>query len=200
MLTQKQLKLLNSYSDKAHVSSVLCDECSKFYSYLKSFVNVPLILSSSIMTVLNSSTFNSEEMKIPNIIINATTALILALINNFKIPEKVQTFKISSIKFNKLCHLIEDKITNDNENINVEFIRQVIHEYESIEENLEFYYIDFIKTKIIKKYKNKKVLPNSLNLLGRSTTTLTQVSNLQIDTDISEDSNNDIQLTPVNSI
>ena len=120
--TQKQIKLLNSYSDKSYISCLLCDECSRFYSYLKSFVNIPLILSSSIMTVLNSSSFNAEEMKIPNIIINATTALILALINYFKLPEKVQNFKTTSIKFNKLCHSIEDKLTNDTENINVEFI------------------------------------------------------------------------------
>ena len=68
-ITDEQVKLLNAYRDKSYISNILCEQCSEFYSFLKSMVNIPLILSSSAMTILNSSSFNAEDMKIPNVII-----------------------------------------------------------------------------------------------------------------------------------
>ena len=53
MLTDQQIKLLKSYRDKAYISAVMCDECSKFYNFIRSLINIPLILSSSILTILN---------------------------------------------------------------------------------------------------------------------------------------------------
>ena len=51
-------------------------------------MNIPLIVISSVMAILNSGQFKPEDMKLPNIIINSLTALILALISNFKLAEK----------------------------------------------------------------------------------------------------------------
>jgi hypothetical protein len=83
MLTNEQIILLESYRDKAYVSNILCTETSNFYSFIKNLVNIPLILSSSIMTILNSSDFDPHPMRVPNIILNASTGLILSLINNY---------------------------------------------------------------------------------------------------------------------
>ena len=162
-MTPQQLALLQAYRDKAYVSNILCEECSNFYSHLKSLVNIPLILSSSLMAILNSSTFEAETMKIPNVVINSVNALLLSLISNFKLVEKSSNFKSVGNKFNKLCHAIEDKLTNDQDNITTEHVRLFITEYDNLNESLEYSYLEFVKSRNQKKYKNEKSLPNCLN-------------------------------------
>jgi len=121
-LTNKQIELLQSYRDMAYVSNTLSEHSSNYYLKLKNIINFPLIVSSSAMTILNSSTFSAEEMKIPNIIINACTTLLLSLMNNFKFVEKTNNFKSVAIKFNKLTHAIENKLTNEMDTITIEQI------------------------------------------------------------------------------
>ena len=163
MLTNDQIKLLQSYRDKSYVSAILCDESSSFYSFLKSLVNVPLVLSSTIMGILNSSDFDSQQMRIPNSVLNASTSLILLLINNFKLPEKTQNFHNKAVKFNKLTHIIEDMLTNDIEDISVDKIRSIINDYDAINETLDYSFPSHIKNRVKKRYMGKKILPNILN-------------------------------------
>lgn len=165
MISEIQIKLLENYRDKCYVTSILSQENSEFYSLVKSCVNIPLILSSSVMTILNSLTIDKEdkEMKYTNIALNALTALILSLVSNFKIQEKIINFKNISIKMNKLCHLIEDKLTNGLEEITNEDIKQVIIDYDNINETLEYAYVHYIKERVKKRYLNVKSLPNILN-------------------------------------
>ena len=118
------------------------------------------------MTVLNSSDFDAQTMQIPNIILNASTSLILSLINNYKLPEKCQTFRNKSIKYMHLCNQIEDALTNDINSINIDKIRNFINEYDSIGETLEYGYPTRIKNNVRKRFRNKKTLPNSLNCVG----------------------------------
>jgi hypothetical protein len=118
------------------------------------------------MTVLNSSDFDAQTMRIPNIVLNASTTLILSLINNYKLAEKSQTFRSKSIKYMHLCNQIEDSLTNDLNNINIDKIRNFINEYDAIGETLEFGYPTRIKNSVRKRFLNKKTLPNSLNMVG----------------------------------
>ena len=90
MLSAEQIKLLEGYRDKAYICNILCDVSFNYYSFIKTLINLPLILSSTIMTVLNSSDFDPMTMRIPNIILNASTSLILSLINNYKLPENIK--------------------------------------------------------------------------------------------------------------
>ena len=167
-ITDEQIKLLNAYRDRSYVSNVLCDQCADVYSFIKTLCNMPLIISSSLMTIFNSS-FNADDMKISNVIINGLTALILSLISNFKLQEKQSNFKTIGIKFNKLCHNIEDKLTNDLDGITTDHIRHFINEYDSLNENLDYPYIGYIKERVIKKYKGVKALPNSCNCVNEIT-------------------------------
>ena len=166
MLTNEQIKLLESYRDKSYVSNILCAETSNFYSFIKNLVNIPLILSSSVMTVLNSSDFDPHTMRVPNIVLNASTGLILSLINNYKLGEKCGTFRNKSIKYMHLTNQIEDSLTNDIDNITVDKIRNYINEYDSISESLEFGFPHHIKNRIRKRFIDKKKLPNVLNMVG----------------------------------
>ena len=116
------------------------------------------------MTIMNSmNESNSNELKYSNIALNAATACILSLIGNFKLTEKITNFRTIHFKMNKLCHSIEDKLTNDIENTNVDHIRQFINEYDSLCEQIDFPYPGFIKNRVKKTYQGKKTLPNILN-------------------------------------
>ena len=127
MITQQQITLLESYRDKSYISSILCEKCSNSYSFYRNLLNFPLIISSSVLALLNSSSFDPETMKLPNMIVNASSALLLAILNNMKLSEKMGNFKAVGIKMNKLCHFIEDKLTNEMINIRNEDIKHDEH-------------------------------------------------------------------------
>ena len=159
-----QVKLLESYRDKAYITCILCTQSSEYFSFLRSMVNIPLILSSSVMTVLNSmSESNNDNMKYVNIILNAWTSLILSMIGNFKISEQETNFKSIAVKMNKLTHKIEDSLTNDIDNCTTEHIRTIINEYDSLNENIDFGFPNFIKNRVKNTYAGKKTLPNILS-------------------------------------
>ena len=107
-LNEQQRTLLISYRDKSYVSAILYEEHSNYYSFIHQIFSIPIILTSSAMTVINSS-FNPEDMKIVIIFLNASTSLILSLVNNFRFNERANNFKIASRKMNALCNSIEDK-------------------------------------------------------------------------------------------
>lgn len=163
-ISADQIKLLEGYRDKAYITAILCSQSAEHFSFLKSLVNVPLILSSSVMTVLNSmSGDNSNEMKYANIILNCWTSLILSLIGNFKLTEQSTNFKMVEIKQNKLTHKIEDLLSLDLESTNIEDIRAIINEYDALNESLDFPFPNFIKNRVKHVYKDKRTLPNALN-------------------------------------
>jgi hypothetical protein len=166
MLSAEQIKLLEGYRDKAYICNIICDVSFNYYSFIKTLINLPLILSSTIMTVLNSSDFDPITMRIPNIILNASTSLILSLINNYKLPEKCQTFRNKANKYINLTNSIEDSLTNELNEINIDKIRNFINDYDAITESLEYSYPTHIKNRVRKKFKNIKTLPNSLNCVG----------------------------------
>ena len=164
MISTDQLILLESYRDKAYISSVLCEKTASYYAFYKNIFNIPLILSSSVMTILNSSSdISSNDLKITNIIINGITAITLAVVNNFKFAERTTIFKTNNIKFTKLLHSIEDSLINDKNNLTTEMIRNYIQMYDTLYENLDYNFPETIKNKVRDIYKGKKTLPNILN-------------------------------------
>ena len=162
-ISTDHIKLLESYRDKAYITSILCSQSQEHFSFLRSMVNLPLILSSSVMTVLNSMSDNSNEMKYANIVLNTWTSLILSIIGNFKLTEQATNFKQIEIKMNKLTHKIEDFLSIDLESTKIEDIRAIINEYDALNESLDFPFPNFIKNRVKKVYSGKKTLPNILN-------------------------------------
>lgn len=161
-LTRTQIITIQQYRDRCYIMAILAQETASFYSILRASINLPIIIVSSIMTVMNSS-FNPEEIRIPNIILNASTSLILSLMNNLKLSEKASSFRNSNNKFTKLLHFIEDKLVNEYDTVDKEDIKMIIEQYDQILENIEFEFPNHIKNKIRKRYMNKKTLPNILN-------------------------------------
>ena len=159
-------KLLEDYRDKCYVSNILCQLSSEHYGRFKNIFSIPLLLSSSVMTILNSSDIQASDMKIANIILNGSTFLLIGLMNNFKFVEKQNSFRSVGMKFNKLCHSIEDKLTYNITDVSSEVINNFIREYDSLNEILEYSFPERIKNKVKCEYKDLKTLPNVLNCIS----------------------------------
>ena len=162
-VSNQHLKLLKSYRDKSLIVAILCKRSYEFYSTIKNFVNIPLILSSTSLAILNSASLTGDQMKIPNIVINSVTGLTLAMINNFKINERVTVFQNISKKMNKLNHRIDEAMINDTESLDFYKITNFIREYETLIEQIDYNFPNSIKKKVYNKFKNTNVsLPNTL--------------------------------------
>ena len=163
VLSSIQKDIIFQYRDKTYICSILCQQTSDWYYFLKTIINIPLILMSTSLSIINSLNIDELDMRIPNIVINASFALILSLINNFNISEKQANFRSLHLKYTKLTHYIEDKITNELENCTKEDIRKIINDYDAITDNLEYPYPGFIRLRVKKRFFGKKTLPNILN-------------------------------------
>lgn len=155
--------LINEYYDKSFISSLLCELSYGFYSFLYQLIIFPTILSSSILTILNSSEIDKDMIKIINIIVNGMNTILLAINSNFKLNERYNHFKSMKIKFNALNHRIESdknkKLNDPNYVINVD---EIIISFDSLYNDLVYQFPSHIKNKVIKKYGTKRKLPNSL--------------------------------------
>ena len=146
---------LLEYQDKIHVYNVLTSQASDYYGTLKSFVNIPIVISASVFSIINSS-FHPEDLKIPNICVNAVIAMLIGLINNFKIVEKSSNFRNVSLKFLKLQHLLDDKLSDPD--IDIEDVRDIVRQYDELLEQTDLI-PNFIKRRVYKIFVGKKYLP-----------------------------------------
>ena len=143
---REHIELLQNIKDKAFVTSILCSKSCAFFSWIRTLINIPLILSSGAMTILNSmSDINTTEIKYANIILNSCTVTILSLVGNFKLAERELSFRQAQIKMDKLYHHIEDKLLIDPSNCNIGDVRDIIKEYVIIYEHLDYPIPEFIR-------------------------------------------------------
>jgi hypothetical protein len=163
-ITEQQKELLIQYKEKAFISSILAEESNNYFTFIKNLINIPLIITNSAMVIINAIIVDQELLKVLNIILNSSTGLILSLISNFKIYENIQLFHQVKGKFNKLSHIIDNKLTNDSENITPEFITNVIEDYDQIYDGMEYTFPSSIKKRIKKQYEGKMTLPVSLSI------------------------------------
>jgi hypothetical protein len=168
--------LINEYYDKSFISSLLCELSYGFYSFLYQCIIFPTILSSSILTVLNSSEIDKDVIKIINIVINGINTILLAINSNFKLNDRYNHFKSMKIKFNALNHRIESdknkKLNDPNFVINLD---DIINTFDNLYNDLSYQFPTHIKIKVIKKYGNHRKLPNSLQVECATPSTLARV-------------------------
>lgn len=131
----KYLQVLEQYNDKSFVYSVLCSKTSRYYNYWKLGFALPLILTSTVLTYINANDNANmmEAMKIVNPTFNMITAILLGIQNVFKFESKSNEFKNSCLKFQKLSHLIENKIIK--KDFGEDFITNIIQQYDDIQED-----------------------------------------------------------------
>ena len=90
---------------------LLCSKASGYWSMIKFAFNIPLVLTSSAMCIINSVSEDANVVKIPNIVVNAISVLVMSLNNSIKASEKCDLFRRLSQQF----LLLAGQIENDNE-------------------------------------------------------------------------------------
>lgn len=158
------MNILKEYRDRSYINSLCCEASYLFYNTINNILLFPTILGSSILTCLNSSNIDNEKMKYTNIIINGSITIILALITQYKIHDRISIFKAFNSKYIKLTHTIDNLLnTYKDKEIPNEEIVNIINKYDTMVDELHFSFPDHIKKKIIKKYQGTNIsLPNSL--------------------------------------
>ena len=128
---KNKLKLL----DRAECLTLLSSRASNYWSKVTFFFNIPLVLTSSAMCIINSISTNANDVKIPNIVVNAVSVLIMSLTNNIKSSEKYDKFKRLSQHFLELSQEI-DSIEDDD--IEVEKYNILVLKYDNLIRNCDF--------------------------------------------------------------
>ena len=138
-LYKVHLKILKEIKDKSLVVSVLCSKSCTLFSRIRSFINIPLILSSGAMTILNSmNEADSGTIKYTNIIINSITATILSLVGNFKLAEREVTYKQTHKRMKNMYHQVDIILRAEPGKINAVSVGNITKEYVNIYELLEY--------------------------------------------------------------
>ena len=161
-MTKMDIKIiLDDYIDMIYIYEVLCNTTYDYYYNLKFLFEFPIIFINVFMTIINSTITDVFIIKNSNIFLNVMTMLLVSLSNYLKINEKCEILKINRDKFIKLYNMIEKRKYTDD--ISIDFIDNVITNYDNIIENINFTFPTKILNKVRNEYKNKKTLPLFIN-------------------------------------
>ena len=153
-LEEKIDKLLS----KSEALVLLCSKAGGYWSFVKFCFAIPLVLTSSAMCIINSISEDANEVKIPNIVVNAVSVLIMSLNNSIKASEKCDVFR----RIGQQLLLLTGKIENDNE-ITEEDFKLLAMTYENLVNDMSFEDIpDRYKRQVIESFKDR-YLPLQLN-------------------------------------
>jgi len=143
---------------KTEALVLLCSKASGYWSMIKFAFNIPLVLTSSAMCIINSISEDANEVKIPNIVVNAISVLIISLNNSIKASEKCDLFRRLGQQF----LLLAGQIENDDEISDNEFSLLAL-KYENLINDILFEEIPYrYKEQVIESFKDR-YLPLQLN-------------------------------------
>lgn len=143
---------------KTEALVLLCSKASGYWSMIKFAFNIPLVLTSSAMCIINSISEDANEVKIPNIVVNAISVLIMSLNNSIKASEKCDLFRRLGQQF----LLLAGQIENDDEITDNEFSLLAL-KYENLINDILFEEIpNRYKLQVVESFKNRH-LPLQLN-------------------------------------
>lgn len=151
---------------KTEALVLLCSKASGYWSMIKFGFNIPLVLTSSAMCIINSISEDANEVKIPNIVVNAISVLIMSLNNSIKASEKCDLFRRLGQQF----LLLAGQIENDDEITDNEFNLLAL-KYENLINDILFEEIpNRYKLQVVESFKDRH-LPLQLNgTIGNNTT------------------------------
>ena len=153
-LEERTDKLLS----KTEAMVLLCSKTSSYWSMIKFGFNIPLVLTSSAMCIINSISEDANEVKIPNIVVNAISVLIMSLNNSIKASEKCDLFRRLGQQF----LLLSGQIENDNEITDNDF-NIIAIKYENLINDVLFEDIpDRYKKQVAESFKDRYI-PLQLN-------------------------------------
>lgn len=145
---------------RCEAMSLLTIKASYHWNFIKQLLSFPVIVINSILCILNSFDDKKMSLKLPNVIINGLSVLIMSITTNLKSAEKTEIFKNTSNSFLLLTHEIEGIEDIDNEKINI-----LQDKYDAIITTVPFEDIPKkIKLEIANNFKSmNKALPIQIN-------------------------------------
>lgn len=145
---------------KCEIMVQLLTKCAGYWNIIKNIFQIPLIFTSSVMCILNSFDSGTGDMKIPNVVVNGVSVLLISYQSNLKVAEKVELYKNLSNEFLQLAHQIEGLNPDD---IDRNMINNLTEKYDRLIMSCNFEDIPTkYKLEVIKNNPNKK-LPLQLN-------------------------------------
>ena len=178
------MEILKDYKDKAYITSILCELSYNWYSTIYNISLLPTILGSSILTILNSSEIKDDVLKKINISINGLNTIILALVNSYRLNDRINSFHNSKIKFTKLNHTLESILNkNSGEMLSIDksIVENIINDYDKLWEDIPYQFPYHIRQKVIKSFGGKFSLPNSLAVDFNNTIKKDYIDNMRSD-------------------
>ena len=118
METERKIRILKG---KAEALSLTCNLANVYWNRVKMCFNIPLVLTSSVMAIINSITSDGNDLKLYNIIVNSVSVLIISLNNSIKSGEKADNFKKLSQSFLILVSEVENDEKKDFHLYNIKF-------------------------------------------------------------------------------
>ena len=138
----------------------LTTRATYYWNIIKNIFQIPLIFTSSIMCILNSFDDGNGKMKIPNVVVNGVSVLLISYQSNLKIAEKVELYKNLSNDFLQLAHQIDGL---NHQEIDRNMMKNLIEKYDRLIMLCNFEDIPTkYKLEVIKNNPNKK-MPLQLN-------------------------------------
>ena len=118
LICERKLHILKS---KAEALTLTCHLANVHWNRIKMLFNMPLVLITSIMAIINSITENGNDLKLYNIIVNSISVLLISLNNAIKASEKADNFKKLSHSFLLLISDIDNDEKKDFHRYNIRF-------------------------------------------------------------------------------
>ena len=138
---------------KTEAMVLLCSKANGYWSMIKFAFNIPLVLTSSTMCIINSISEDANVVKIPNIVVNPISVLIMSLNNSIKASEKCDLFRRLSQQF----LLLAGQIENDNEITDSDF-QLIALKYENLINDVLFEEIpNRYKLQVAESFKHRTV-------------------------------------------
>ena len=148
--------------DRCECLTLLTTKASSYWSFISFCFQMPMILTSSAMCIINSISDDANEIKIPNIIVNAISVLLVSVTNNIKANEKYESFKKLSQSYLELSQEVDGY---EGEEIEIDKYNLLIIKYDNLIKSTAFEDIpNNIKNNVSKLYSNyNKHIPIQLN-------------------------------------
>lgn len=150
---------IDLYKDYTYIMYILCDKTASFYSKIKNIINIPIIICSTGLSILNTNNFDKNIFIISitrniGIGFNLLIAISIAILNYYKITEKEYAFKTSAKSFLELHDKINFELTKSKTiNSSVDILK-ILDEYNLYCEQIAFHIPSRIRRSIIKEYKS----------------------------------------------
>lgn len=156
------MKNKNQILDRSECLTLLTTRASSYWSRIHFLINFPLVIISSSMCIINSISDDGDLMKIPNVVVNGMSVLLMSIINNVKAGEKYDNFKRLSQLFLELSQEID---AVDGNMIDVDKYNMFVLKYDNLIRSCDFEHISSpIKKEVSKLFQdNDRHIPIQLN-------------------------------------